>query len=355
MKQIIDLAKKLITIPSTADNPKALEEILKICKEELSDFNFKDFKKNGIKSLLFYNTSSLPKKFKLILNSHLDVISAKPEQYKPYEKDGKLYGRGAYDMKAAVATILLLFKEMANKVSYPLGLQIVTDEEVGGFEGTKYQIEQGVRTDFVIAGENTDLKINHKSKGILWLKIKTRGKAAHGAYPWLGENAIWKMHKVLTTLEKLYPIPNEEMWCTTANLSMIDTSNKTYNKVPDECVAYVDIRFIPEEEELVDKLQKKLGKAAKIKVMVKEPGHLTDESNFYIQLLSNIIKKNTGENAELVNKHGASDIRHYNKVGCDGITFGPIGEGHHSDNEWVDLKSIEDYYKILKNYLTRLN
>lgn len=356
MKQILNLAEKLISIPSTKSNTVALTQVLEIVKQELKDFNFKEFEKDNIKSLLFFNTSFLPEKFKLILNGHLDVVEAKDNQYKPLQKGKKLYGRGAYDMKTAAATMIILFRELASKVNYPLGLQLVTDEEVGGFNGTKYQIEKGIRADFVIAGENTDLKINHKSKGIIWLKITTRGKSAHGAYPWLGENAIWKMHKALNIIENLFPVPTEEVWYTTSNLSMIDTSNKAYNKVPDECTAFLDIRYIPpDKEKIVKQITDSLGEDFEVETVLKEPDHFTNESNEYIQSLSNSIKEITGANAELIKKHGGSDVRHYSMVGCDGITFGPVGDGHHSDNEWVGIKSVEDYYNILKDYLTKLN
>ncbi len=356
MNQVLKLAEKLISISSVSHNPKALEETLDICKKELLGFNFKEFEKNNIKSLLFYNTATLPEKFKLILNGHLDIVEGKGNQFKPSKENNKLYGRGAYDMKTAAAAMVLLFKELANKVSYPLGLQLVTDEEVGGFNGTKYQVEQGIRADFIIAGENTDLKINHRSKGIIWLKITTKGKSAHGAYPWLGENAIWKMQKILSKLEQIYPIPQKEEWCTTANLAMINTSNKTYNKVPDECSVSLDIRFIPEDKEkVIENIKKIVGEEIEIEVIVKEPEHSTDENNQYIKQLVDAVMKTTGKDTELVYKHGASDIRHYNLVGCDGITFGPIGEGHHSDKEWVDIKSAEDYYNILKEYLSNLN
>lgn len=355
MKQVLDLAERLISINSTNDKSDELKKVLEICKKDLTGFNFKEFGKNNIRSLLFYNSDSLPARFKLILNAHLDVVEGKAEQFKPYQKNGKLFGRGAYDMKTAVACMILLFKEFAKKVNYPLGLQLVTDEEVGGFNGTKYQIDQGIRADFVIAGENTDLKINHRSKGIIWLKVKTKGQSAHGAYPWLGKNAIWKIHKILNSLEKQYPIPSKEMWCTTINLANIESSNKTINKVPDECTALLDIRYIPEEKgKVLDGIKRILGKEAELEMLANEPDHFTEQSNKYIQLLSKTIKDITKKDGELVDKHGASDIRHFNKVGCEGITFGLIGEGHHSDDEWVDLKSVEDYYKILKNYLVNM-
>lgn len=356
MKQVLNLAKKLISVPSTSDNMNALKEVLEIAKGELKAFNSKGFKKDNNYSLLFYNSKSLPNNFKLILNAHLDIVSGKDNQYKPGEKDGKLFGRGTYDMKTAAACMMLLFKELAEKVNYSLGLQLVTDEEVGGFNGTKYQIEQGVLADFVIAGENSDLQINHESKGVIWLKIITKGKSAHGAYPWHGQNAIWKMQKILNTLEKLYPVPQEEMWCTTVNLSRIETSNKTVNKVPDECVAFLDIRYIPgEQDQVLGKLKQQFDKEANLEIVANEPAHLTDQSNVYLQQLIKSTKQVLGKEKELASHHGASDIRHYNKIGIAGVTFGPIGAGHHSDNEWVDIKSVGDYYKILQHFLTSLN
>ena len=187
---IILLTKSLISIPSTRNNKKALNDVLDLALKEVKDFTIERFEKEGYPSALIYPQKTRPNNFKIILNAHLDVVSGREEQYKPYEKDGKLFGRGAVDMKGAAAVEILVFKEVAKKVSYPLALQLVTDEEIGGFCGTKYQIEKGVRADFVIAGEPTDFGVNNKAKGIIWLKIKTKGKAAHGAYPWRGKNAL---------------------------------------------------------------------------------------------------------------------------------------------------------------------
>ena len=109
MDAVLNLSKKLITIPSTSDNPKALGKVMEISKKTLEGFKYETFDKNGTRSLLFYNTQKLPKKFKIILNAHLDVIPAKKHQYIPKEKNERLYGRGANDMKAAAVSFILLF------------------------------------------------------------------------------------------------------------------------------------------------------------------------------------------------------------------------------------------------------
>src|SRR3989304_6408206 len=288
-KNIIELSKKLISIPSSKENIKALEEVLVVADEHLDGIKSKKFKSKGVPSVLYYNTSTLPKRFKIILNAHLDIVPGKGSQYKASTKGGKLFGRGTNDMKGAAAVMVLVFKELAKKVNYPLGLQLVTDEETGGFNGTKHQIEEGVRADFVIAGETTNFQIAHKAKGILWLKISAKGKTAHGAYPWRGENSIWKKNKFLNVLEKKYPLPTREKWGTTINLSRIETGNRSFNKIPDDCEVWLDIRYVPEEAAIIKKdLKTLLPKGFKLEVVVDEPAMFVDKKNHYLKILQKL-------------------------------------------------------------------
>lgn len=350
LKNIIELSRQLISVPSVTSDVTSLKKVINLASATLNEFKPQYFEKNNYPSTFFSNKST--NRFKIILNAHLDVVAAKSDQFFPLEKDGKLFGRGAIDMKAAAAVQMLLFSELANKVSYPLGLQLVTDEETGGFNGTKYQVEKGIRADFVIAGEPTDFGINNKAKGILWAKITTRGKAAHAAYPWNGENAITSMADVINHIKKQFPVPQKESWVTTANIASIESSNKTFNKVPDDCTLSIDIRYIPEDEDTVqEKLVRELPKNTEYKILTKEPAQITDENNKYVQALRKSVKTATKKDSAVIVKHGGSDIRHFNAVGCTGVTFGPIGAGLHTDEEWVDVQSLQDYYDILKNFL----
>ncbi|MCS7092734.1 MAG: M20/M25/M40 family metallo-hydrolase, partial [Patescibacteria group bacterium] len=174
-KYYLELSKKFISIKSDPNNKPELEKILLLATNQLAKYKTETFESNGYKSALIYNTQKRPKKFKILLNCHLDVIPGKKHQYKPYQQGDKLYGVGSMDMKANAACAISVFKNVANKVSYPLGIQLVTDEEIGGFNGTKYQIDKGVRADFVISTEPTKLNIANKAKGIIWLKIKSKG------------------------------------------------------------------------------------------------------------------------------------------------------------------------------------
>lgn len=349
---VIALSKKLIEVPSVSGDLLSLKKVLGVASQELTDYKKTDFIKDHIPSMLFSNTGQEEKKIKIILNAHLDVVSGEASQFIPVEKDGYLYGRGAADMKTAAAVMILLFKHLASKVNYPLALQIVTDEEIGGKAGAAYQIDKGINADFVIAGEISNLAINSKAKGIINVKITAKGKTGHSAYLWTGKNAVWKLMKVLESIKSAFPVPEQESWTTTVNLSRIETANKTMNKIPDEATAYLDIRYIPEDKDNIrEKLRLLIPNEYGVDILRFEPPQYTDSENLYVNALKKSIEKITCKPAETIVKHAASDIRHYNKKGIDGIIFGPIGDGQHSINERVLLSSAEQYYKILHDFI----
>ena len=353
--KILPLAKKLISIKSTPDNRKALSEALNLVVSELEGYKIEKFERRGVKSILVYNTPKRPKKFKIILNGHLDVIPGKDNQYSPKTKGDRLYGVGSMDMKANVACLIAAFKETANKVDYPLGLQLVTDEEIGGFDGTKYQIEKGVRSDFVIAGESTDFNIKNRAKGVLWAKVSAKGKTAHGAHPWRGENAIRKIEEFLRELGKHYPVPKKESWVTTVNVASITTSNRAFNKVPDDCEVWLDARYVPEDsKKIAGNLKKLLPKGLKMEVITNEPALSTDASDSYLRLLKKKTEQITKKKVKILSANGSSDARHFALVGCPGIEFGPVGGDIASDKEWVSIPSLETYSRILAEFLASL-
>lgn len=356
LPQILKLTKELISIRSTKENPALLKEVLERALAEVGEFTVERFERNGCPSALVYYGSRRPKRFKIILNGHLDVVPGRDEQYQPFEKDGRLYGRGASDMKASTAALLYVFKNMAAKVDYPLALQLVTDEEIGGYDGTKYQAEQGILADFVIAGEGTELNIKNETKGVIWLKIKTKGRTAHGAYLWKGENALWKLMRILERLEAEFPEIHKEAWATTVNLAKVSSTNETFNKVPDQAEAWLDARYIARDKEsIVPALKKIAGKEAELDFLENEPEHYTAPDNPFIRKLADAVNGHFGnEKVKLLKGHGASDIRHYSAIGVAGVEFGPVGAGLHTDNEWVDTKFLSDYYEILASFLKSL-
>lgn len=352
--QILNLSKQLIRIPSTKDKPENLKKTLEIIKKHLEGFTLEEFESNGVPSLLAYTGKTRPKKFKLILNGHTDVVSAPNNLFIPKIKGNRLYGRGAIDMKSSVAVITLVFKKLANKLNYPLGLQIVCDEEIGGFDGTKHQIQKGVKADLVIAGEFSDFNIATQAKGILWLELTVQGQAGHGAHPWLGKNAIKLMSDNIQAISKLYPVPKKEIWKTTCNISKI-SAGESVNQIPDTCTCSLDIRYLPGENpnQIIHSIKQNT-KATNIKTIFKEPTHHANSHHELINSLKSTIIKTAQQKVLYLKRHGGSDCRHYSRKNIASIEFGPIGAGLHSNKEWVDIKSLNTYYSILTDYLNNL-
>jgi succinyl-diaminopimelate desuccinylase len=359
---MIEKTKELIAIPSTADNPAALREAVEAIAAMLKDcpgVTIERFEQNGKLSFLAYRGPVRPDTFDILLNAHLDVVSAAPELFKPRVEDGKLYGRGALDMKGTAVVMTTIFKELLNTVPYALGLQIVSDEELGGYDGVRLQIDEGVRSRFVIMGEyaNDRNTIYNAARGLCWAEIAFHGKAAHGGHLWHGDNAVVKAGAFAAAVLKHYPTPDKETWTTTASIANLYTPNETYNKVPDTAVVKIDFRFTQEDPvfESRESLEAFIASvdpdAELVNVAVFEPAVKVEELNPFVQSLSRLMERRTGRKTQFLGRPGGSDGRHYALVNNDIIEFGLYGQGSHSDNEYVELASFDEYYKILHEFL----
>ncbi len=351
-KDLTNLAIALMKLPSTSDQPDLLSKVLGLATDELKEFPMKEFVSNGKRSILVSNIKPVPKYFKLLLNGHLDVIPAQAELFNPKIINEKLYGRGSQDMKGPAVCLISAFKTCAKKVDYPLALQLVTDEEIGGFDGTKYQINQGITADYVLVGESTNFDIKYETKGIVWIKITISGKTAHSAYLWNGQNAINEMAKVIIKLNKILPFPTKEAWRTTMNPSIIETTNTTKNKVPDNCSLVLDIRYpYGQKAFYLKKIKNALPENAKVEILLDEPAFQTEKNHKFIKQVQKVTKEVTGRKPKLIKGHGSSDLRFFQGKCNSGIEFGPIEAGLHSDDEWVDIQSLVEFCEIIKKVI----
>jgi succinyl-diaminopimelate desuccinylase len=158
---------ELLAVPSTSDRPNDLDRALGMVLGFVGPgFQVERFESRGKPSALTYRDAERPR-FRVILNAHLDVVPGSPEQFRPRRAGLRLYARGAQDMKVSALVQAQVFRELAGHLPYPLGLQLVTDEEIGGRDGTRHQLEQGVSGEFVIIGEHSGLDIVTESKGII--------------------------------------------------------------------------------------------------------------------------------------------------------------------------------------------
>ena len=187
---------------------------------------------------------------------------------------------------------------------------------------------------------------------MITVELTTNGKSAHSGYPWLGQNAITKMHTALDKVMKAYPIPEKETYETIVHVTGINTKNFAYNKIPAECTAYLDIRFITEDKNaIIERLQSILPEDITMKTICVYPINNTEENNKYLQLLQKCGQEITHKKLNLAVAHGASDLGFFKEFGCNGIEFGPKGGDGHGHHEWIDISSLDEYYQILKSFL----
>jgi succinyl-diaminopimelate desuccinylase len=150
----------------------------------------------------------------VVLHGHLDVVPGWAGQFDPQLDGDRLCGRGAYDMKGALAAMLMTTAAMREQERVRVRLGIVGDEESEeeADRGSDHLVDGGFVGDFAITGEPTDLQIGVEAKGVLALRLEVSGVAAHGATPWLGDNAVLKAHDVSSR----YRLPGTARSCSTA-------------------------------------------------------------------------------------------------------------------------------------------
>ncbi len=293
----------------------------------------------------------------VVLHGHLDVVPALPGQFEPRVDGDRLYGRGAYDMKGALAAMLLTTAAMNDQDGVRVRLGIVGDEEseVAEDRGCDHLIEAGFLGDFAITGEPTDLHIGVEAKGVLAIRLEVRGRAAHGATPWLGDNAVLKAHDMFRNIESLpFARQSSELFDRPSiNLGRI-WGGDALNKVPDKCVLDVDIRYLPEQDP-DDVLEQVRGLPdAEVATIFSRPPARVDGESVFVRSLAEATAPHLDHEPRSVGRDGASDAVSFLRVGVPAVEFGPIGGGHHGPEEWVSISSLEAYRQSLDDFLRAL-
>lgn len=192
----------------------------------------------------------------LLFNGHTDVVPAGPGwTVPPYDgvlADGRLYGRGACDMKGGLASILAVAQALRRNdvpLNGTLRYALVPDEEAGGTVGAGYLVERGLlAADMAVVAEPSDFEMNVSEGGMLWLEITTHGTRTHTLNRLSAVNAVEDMALVITRLKslgsELTQAAKEDAGAVLVTTNMVEGGLKV-NVVPDSCKAMVDFRFAP--------------------------------------------------------------------------------------------------------------
>jgi acetylornithine deacetylase/succinyl-diaminopimelate desuccinylase-like protein len=316
----------------------------------------------------------------ILLAPHLDTVGGDDSQFVPRRENGRLYGRGACDTKGSVAAMLTALCELANTKSRPQETEIVfaglVDEENAqagsrAFVGQASSLSPCFKkirdrrdacpTALAIVGEPTRLQVVTAHKGSLWLQLETHGKAAHGATPQLGQNAVHEMARIVDLLETDYAARLRRhrhplLGTATVNVGTIHGGAQP-NIVPDRCVIAIDRRTLPGETEAgvrreITALLRAKRLSAKISSTKLAPC-LPLETNPKLPLVRQFLR-GVGQ-ARPAGVDFFCDAAVLSRGGIPSVVFGPgdIAQAHTAD-EWISLDSLERGKNLLLNFLKSL-
>jgi len=292
----------------------------------------------------------------LVLHGHMDVVPGGDDQFVARTEGDRLYGRGAYDMKGALAVMMLVLHDLREQEKVRLRLGIVSDEESEEEQnrGSDALVAGGFIGDFAITGEPTNLQVGVQAKGVLAIRLEVQGRSAHGATPWLGDNAVVKAVEVFRGIESL-PFARHSSALfdrPSINLGRI-VGGDALNKVPDTCVIDVDIRFLPDQNP--DEVLEQVSGLPDTRVLAtfRRPPAVVEPDSPFVRGLCEAASPHHPERVMSVGRDGASDAVSFLAVGVPAVEFGPIGDGHHGPSEWVSVSSLSSYRHALHGFIEK--
>ena len=329
-------------------------------------------------------------------NSHIDVVEAghgwTVDPFEGVVKDGRVYGRGACDMKGGLAaSIIAVDAFLALFPEYPGAIEIsgTVDEESGGFGGVAYLAQKGYfsrpRVDHVIIPEplNKD-RICLGHRGVWWAEIETKGEIAHGSMPFLGDCAVRHMGAVLSAFEDdLFPVLDRKQTRmpvvpegarrSTMNINSIhggqtdDYSGLPSPNVPDSCRLTIDRRFLLEEDiaevkrEVVAILERLKRERPKFDFSIRDVMEvlplMTEKDAPVVQAVTQAVRDVFGKDPDYVISPGTYDQKHMARIGHlhDAIAYGPgILDLAHKPDEWVGIDDMVESATVMALGLARL-
>ena len=308
---------------------------------------------------------------------HTDVVPTGPldqwrsDPFVPTERDGKLFGRGAADMKTSIAAFVVAVEDFLSKHSSHEGsiaLLITSDEEGPAVDGTAKVVEllkgRGERIDYCLVGEPTCVAklgdtIKNGRRGSLGGVLRVKGVQAHIAYPHLGRNPV---HMVAPAIAELaateWDKGNESFPPTTWQISNIHAGTGADNVTPNDVEIKFNFRF--GTASTADSLKKRVHAVLdrhkleyKLDWALSAAPYLTRRGKL-VDALSAAIRDATGAVPEVSTTGGTSDGRFIAEICSEVVEFGPVNASIHKLDEHIDLAAIEQLREIYQRLLTRL-
>jgi succinyl-diaminopimelate desuccinylase len=396
--ELVELARALIRFPTINPPGEAYQPCAEFIGRRLSD---RGFAVNYVRAAGTPGDSERYPRINVIgrregnvagpcvhFNGHIDVVETGAgwtlDPFAAVIRDGKIYGRGACDMKGGLAASIIAVEALIDSgANLPGAIEIsgTVDEESGGYGGVHYLAQRGwfspPRVDHVIIPEplNVDrVCIGHR--GVWWAEIETHGRMAHGSMPFLGDCAVRHMNAFIDRLERdLYPklgarrtdmpvVPSGARH-STLNINSIhggqaETSGFPAPCVPDSCRMVIDRRLLIEEDmdevkgevrALLEQLvAERAGFRYELRDIFEVRPTMTDRNGPVARSTAAAIQRVMGREAEFVCSPGTYDQKHIDRIGKlrDCIAYGPgILDLAHQPDEYVRIDDMMNSAKVM--------
>ncbi len=365
--QTKELLKQLIEIPSVTGQEKAIAEFI---AGKLHEFGMDDARLQPVQENR-YNvvgrfTGGKPGRT-ILLTGHMDVVSPgegwTKEPFKACEEDGRIYGRGANDMKAGLAIIMECVRLAAmhrEEFCGSLELALLCDEEAYS-EGAAAFVKSGVRADFGLSAEPEFEMIEIGAVGKCLISVLVEGRACHAASPQCGISAIEEAAGFIAGLRTLKPPAHDKIPAQPYVVLRAKAGADEYSLVvPDRCELLINKHTVPGEsaedaiamlQQLVDELQLQ----AKFTFALAPPFYppfAVAEDNEDVVRLQNIIRSVTGKHTRTGYGDGVCDSNCLvPQLEIPTVCYGPAGGNMHAADEWVDLGQLKTVLQVYLKFL----
>lgn len=313
----------------------------------------------------------------VLFEAHQDTVPVDGmtiEPWTPTVRDGRIYGRGSCDIKGGMAAMLAALSRLAAErpANLPTIIMACTVNEEHGYSGAAdlarlWESGDGIiprRPDAAIVAEPTDLQVVVAHKGALRWRCHTRGRAAHSSQPQRGENALYRMARVLQALESYHrevtpTLPNHPL-CGHATLSVgTITGGLSVNTVPDHCTIEIDRRVVPGEQSgpalqhVVDYIKNYPGVDFPVEHdrPYMDGATLSDDANGPIaERLVDVVRRHIGPCEKIGVPYG-TDASRISAAGVPSVVFGPgsIDQAHTAD-EWLSIDELNKATEALYHF-----
>jgi len=372
--RVRELVEALIRRPSVTPDDAGCQQLL---TERLAPLGFRcETVSSGPVTNLWARRDARPGPL-LVFAGHTDVVPTGPlahwhsDPFVPTERDGRLYGRGAADMKSSIAAFVVAVEELLAGGREPaggIGLLITSDEEGPAVDGTVKVVDllrsRGERIDYCIVGEPTSVDtigdtIKNGRRGSMSARLTVRGVQGHVAYPHLARNPIHLFAPALAELAAIeWDRGNEYFPPTTWQVSNVHAGTGATNVIPGDLVAEFNFRFATTST--VESLQQRVREVLErhrldysLEWSISGMPFLTPRGELSAALSAAIVAE-TGVTAALSTTGGTSDGRFIAAICPQVVEFGPCNASIHKIDEHIELEALEPLKNVYRRTLESL-